>query len=155
MKLDFPIRTIFYAIDETIREYRKFSLSNLNRVDPDMTVDQFMVLTLLEAEPQYSQADIANLIFRDNASITRMIESMVRKGYLSRSVDPEDRRRFKLRCTAKGERALEQLAPTIRANRKQALEGVSQEELEQLSRTLKKITANCRQSRLREAEQRK
>lgn len=102
-----------------------------------------MVLAFLEKHPDLSQKEIASLVFKDNASMTRMINLMVTKKYLNRSINPKNRRRFNLEITTKGKQVLENLGPIVNDNRNKALNGVTEEELLQLESILKKIVSNC------------
>ena len=72
-----------------------------------------------------------------------MINLMVKNAYLERTVNTSDRRRFTLHITSKGHKAIETLVPTIKTNRKQALKGITEEEIALVNTILEKITANC------------
>ena len=136
-------KTVFYTIERAIKEYRKFAQNNIADKVKDITVDQALILFFLEKHPELSQQEIATLVFKDKASVTRMINLMVSKGYIERSINEENRRRFKLKITDDGTKILSDLSPIISNNRKKALQGVSQEELIQAETTLNKIISNC------------
>jgi DNA-binding MarR family transcriptional regulator len=72
-----------------------------------------------------------------------MIQLMVRNGYLKRKVHKEDKRRSSLQITVKGEDQIDLLMPVIRANRAQALQNISKEEIDQLHSILHKLITNC------------
>lgn len=137
-----PPKTVFYTIEKTIKSYRKFSTRNFLKVVDDITVDQKLILQYLDSYPELSQKEIAELVFKDTASITRMIDLMVNKNFLKRSINKVDRRRFKIELTKKGKTILSKLEPIIQQNRKIAFAGIPEEELAQLNKTLNKILAN-------------
>jgi DNA-binding MarR family transcriptional regulator len=139
-----PTGTVLYLIEQAIKEYRKVSQRNITKIVNDITVDQCLVLIILNKDEKISQNELANLIFKDNASITRMIELMVKKGYLNRTIHKEDRRKFNLELTEKGKKTIELLEPVILINRETALNGLSLEEINLLDKTLNKIIANCK-----------
>lgn len=143
MNLNPPSETIFYTIETTIKEYRKFSQKKLSDEVNDMTIDQGMILAFLDRYPDKTQKEIAAMAFKDNASMTRMLDLMEKKNYLKRSINPANRRRFNIEITTKGKDVLKTLAPIIKNNREQALNGVSEEEIIQLETILKKIKSNC------------
>jgi len=143
MKLVLPSKTIFHAIESTIKEYRKFAQKNISEAIEDMTIDQGLVLIFLDEYPDMTQKEIAELVFKDNASMTRMINTMVKKKYLKRSMHAEDRRRFNIEITPKGKEVLKILPPIIQNNRNSSLHGISKNEQKQLETILKKIRANC------------
>ena len=144
MYLKIPSKTVFYTIDKTIKSYRKFAQKNISKVVNDITIDQKLILHYLNDYPELNQKEIAELVFKDNASMTRMINIMVKKNYLNRSMNDEDRRRYNLEITDKGKEVLLKLPPVIMSNRQKALEGITKEELIQLEKTLNKILSNLK-----------
>lgn len=139
-----PTGTVLYLLEKAIKDYRKLSQKNISKVVKDITVDQCLVLIILSKDEKISQNEIANLIFKDNASITRMIELMVKKDYLNRTVHTEDRRKLSLQITEKGKKTLELISPIVLINRNTALNGFSTEEVELLDKILNKIITNCK-----------
>lgn len=137
-----PLKTVFYHIEKTIKEYRKYSQRNLIKIDRSITVDQALVLNLLHEQPQLSQREMAALLYKDNAAMTRMIEGMVKKELLEKFPHPEDKRKSLIHLTGKGQKILKQIIPVVLNNRKTALEGFTEEEVEQLSVLLGKIVSN-------------
>jgi DNA-binding MarR family transcriptional regulator len=143
MELKSPSETIFYTIESTIKEYRKSSQKNLSTEVNDMTIDQGMILVFLDKYPEKTQKEIAAMAFKDNASMTRMLDLMEKKNYIKRSINTSNRRRYKIEITSKGTEVLKALTPIVMSNRKNALQGISEEEIAQLEQTLLKIKANC------------
>lgn len=146
MKSNTPTGTVLYSLEQAIKEYRKISQKNISKIVTDITVDQCLVLIILNKNSDYSQKEIANLIFKDNASITRIIELMVKKDYLKREINEFDRRKFNLKITEKGQNTIELLSPVIAHNRETALNGLTNNEIEFLNKILNKIISNCKTS---------
>ena len=144
MNLSLPSETVFHKIESSIRNYRKFSQKNISNEIKNITIDQSMVLLFLDKYPELNQNEIAELVFKDGASMTRMIDSMVKKLYLKRSMNEQDRRRYKIEITPKGKEILNKLPPIILNNRTKSLTGVTQVELMQLETILNKIITNCK-----------
>lgn len=144
MNIKNPTGTVLYSIEQAIKEYRKISQKNIVEIVKDITIDQCLVLMILEKDGKISQNELANLIFKDNASITRMIELMVNKDYLIRTIHNEDRRKFNLEITQKGKKTLDLIKPIVQSNREIALKDLSLEEINLLDKTLNKIIINCK-----------
>ena len=144
MKEQNPTKTVLYSIEHAIKEYRKISQKNIEKVVSDITVDQCLVLIILNENTNVSQIEIAKLIFKDNASITRIIELMVKKDYLTRETNVLDKRKTKLEITDKGTKTIDLLTPVIHLNRKTALNGLSLDEINMLDKILDKIITNCK-----------
>lgn len=141
--IELPSQTVFYTIEKAIKEYRRFAQKNLNEKIENITIDQALLLIFLNNHPELSQNEIGELVFKDNASVTRMIELMAKKDYLKRSVNKDDRRKYNFSITDKGQKILNNLSTIISSNRKSALDGITDNEITQLKNTLNKIINNC------------
>lgn len=142
MKFNTPTSTALYSIEETIKAYRKLSQKNISSVIPDITVDQALILIVI-SQSDKSQSEIADLVFKDYASMTRIVSLMISKDYLLKTIDKGDKRKTKLTITEKGRDVIKKLKPMIDKNRETALANISEEELQQMYNTLRKITSNC------------
>ncbi|MEA9412696.1 MULTISPECIES: MarR family winged helix-turn-helix transcriptional regulator [unclassified Flavobacterium] len=146
MKQKTPTGTVLYTIEQTIKEYRKICQKNIQKIVDDITVDQCLVLIILNDNATISQIEMAKLIFKDNASVTRIIELMVKKDYLTRETNELDKRKSKLVITEKGQKTIVLLTPVFKLNRNTALDGLSADEIELLDKILHKIISNCKTS---------
>lgn len=136
---------IFYTLEKSIKKYRQFAQRRLTDAGFEITIDQWLVLKTIQENAEFSQNQIADKIFKDLASVTRIIELLVKKDFLSRNFHATDRRRFELTITAAGEKILEDVFPIVSANRQQALAGLSARDIENLDTCLKEIASNCSQ----------
>jgi len=143
MPRDTPKQTVLYTAEQAVKVYRRLCQQNIDRVMDNLTVDQGLALMVLNSHPALSQQQLAELVFKDKASITRIIELLVQKALLARTEHPTDRRKSALSLTDRGRQTLAQLSDTIQLNQQTALQGVSEAELAQLDATLRKIIANC------------
>lgn len=139
-----PTYTIFYTIEKAIKEYRKFAFKTIQNTFKDITLDQALLIQFLHENPSLSQKEIAKLIFKDNASVTRMIELMVKNKYLKRSVNKNDRRKHKIELTDKAKCSIEEMNNIILSNRIAAQKGIDGNDIESMKRTLDKIIENCK-----------
>lgn len=133
----------FYTLDKSSRTYRQFAQRNMLGEGFELTIDQWLVLKAIMDDPDRNQQEVAEAAFKDFASVTRIIELLVKKGFLTREIHPQDRRRFLLTPTDKAERELTQMRPITEQNRKTALQGISKEQLAQLHQYLTQIIKNC------------
>ncbi|PIB30629.1 MarR family winged helix-turn-helix transcriptional regulator [Maribacter sp. 4G9] len=143
MNLKAPTDIVIYSIEKAIKSYRKMAQANIRKVERNITIDQVLLLILLKNGPDLTQVEMAEMLFKDYASITRMIELMVKNDYLTRNENQEDRRRKELIVSKKGENIITKLFPIIEENRNTALKGLSQSEIDLLDLLLKKIITNC------------
>ena len=138
-----PSETVFYLIEKAIKNYRKLAQQEISERVGNLTLDQALLLQFLIKNPGLTQSEIADLIFKDNASVTRMIELMVKNKFLSRSMNSNDRRRFNIELTKKTKDLLPELNMIITENRTKALQNIPQTEIDKVASILNKIIKNC------------
>lgn len=134
---------IFYNIDKAIRAYRNYAQRELKANDFTITIDQWLIIKAILENPGITQNEIGDLVFKDNASVTRIIDLMVKSEYITRHVHPDDRRKTNLEVTDSGKEVIRKVQNIVEKNRKTALSGVTKEELEVMYTALLKISENC------------
>jgi MarR family 2-MHQ and catechol resistance regulon transcriptional repressor len=82
--------------------------------------------------------DLGDLLLVSRANITGLIDHLEQKEYVTRAVDPSDRRARFARITAKGVELLDVFMPLHYRNAKSMLQGLSEAEKTQLLLLLKK-----------------
>lgn len=133
----------FYTIDKAIKTYRIYAQKKLRENGFKITIDQWIIIKSILENPGISQQDLGEKVFKDNASVTRIIELLVKSKYLEREINQNDRRKSNLRVTEEGKSIIEKVQNLVLQNRKMALNGISIEHLEILNETLKTIIKNC------------
>lgn len=136
-------QVLFYTLEKAIKSYRQFAQRRLNELNQDITIDQWLTLKTIHDNPGISQKEIAVGVFKDQASITRIIDALVQKGFLQRKSSLQDRRRFDLELSSLGENVLDELYPVIQKNRNIALGGFNNEDVRKLQDQLERIIQNC------------
>ena len=135
--------TFFYSLERAIKTYRQYAQANLDRHGLDITIDQWLVLKTLRDNPDASLARVARDVFKDVASITRIVQLLETKGYVSRIANAADRRRSTLKLTRSGTSIVTSLEPVIAANRRGALEGIAADDLKRSQKVFDAIVGNC------------
>lgn len=134
---------IFYSLDRAIRQYRKLAQANIDRAGIAITIDQWLVLQVIREHDDLTQTDIAERVFKDQASVARMISLLLTRGLLASEPSPSDGRRSRLRVTPTGLQTLNAVEPVVLNNRHLALQGLSEDDLTVLKRLLERIYTNC------------
>lgn len=135
---------IFYSIDKAIRTYRQYAQKQLKSAGYSITIDQWLVIKTLLENPNIKQQDLGEKTFKDNASITRIIELLEKAEFLRRKNNVEDRRRSGLEVTEKGIKIITDVQQIVLKNRSVALAGINKSDLEVTKKVLLQITQNCK-----------
>ena len=134
---------LFYSLESAIKAYRRFAQARLSAAGIDITIDQWLVLKTLHESPDITLHQIGTSVFKDFASVTRIVQLLERKGLLRRKPHPNDGRRSELVLTSAGESVIRTVEPIAQANRRQALDGIDADDIARLRAVLKRITDNC------------
>ncbi|WP_028022391.1 MarR family winged helix-turn-helix transcriptional regulator [Enterovibrio calviensis] len=100
------------------------------------------VLKIIRVKKNITAIDIAHLLNRDKAQVTRLLNALIEQGLIQKEPNPEDKRSQCLRLTNSGEQILKQIAGIDASVFKQLSEGVSEEEWEAFTRIADKMTRN-------------
>ena len=134
---------LFYSLESASKAYRRFAQARLHESGVDITIDQWLVLKTIHESPDITLQKVGAAVFKDFASVTRIVQLLERKGLLRRKPHPTDGRRSELVLTSSGESVIRTVEPIAQANRRRALEGIDAKEVAQLRELLKRIVENC------------
>jgi len=89
-----------------------------------------------------SPTAIAERLLVTTASMTSLLDTLERRGLVTRSPDPDDRRKLLVTLTADGQQAVDAFLPEIVALQTATMAGLTEAEREQFRRTLAIIREN-------------
>lgn len=87
--------------------------AQLEAVGSDITSVQYAALMTVGRNPGIDQASLASDIAIDRATITGVVDRLVAKGLLTRSISKRDRRARELEITEQGSLILTQIEPAV------------------------------------------
>ncbi|MCC0027906.1 MAG: MarR family transcriptional regulator [Zhengella sp.] len=108
----------------------------------DITPVQFAALNALNHRPGIDQATLAGLIAYDRVTIGGVVDRLVNKGLVIRSVNPSDRRARCLRLAPAGEKLLDEVEPLVLRVQDRILCSLDEDERAMLVTLLKKAARN-------------
>lgn len=135
--------TLLYTLDKCFRTYNQFAQRNVRKAGYDITIDQWLILKSVAENPDITQNDISKIVFKDNASITRIIQLLVNAGYLVREEHPTDRRRVNLTLTESGKKITAEVNEIAISNRAAALQHIDADQINEMKHLLQQIINNC------------
>lgn len=133
---------ILFQIDKTSKVAKTYSQKEFDRLGFGITVDQWILLKILDESGKMSQKELAGKSLRDPASITRTLDLLEKKELLFREVIEGNRRKYQIVLTKNGQAFILKNMKLIKEHRRLSVEGLSSEDLKELSRMLEKIQGN-------------
>lgn len=107
--------------------------------DEELTFSQWTTLVALHDGRVSTAGDLANNICHDAGSLTRMIDQLEKRGFVSRARDENDRRVVRLALTPRGRGVVEALAPRVMHFWNGLLSGFSHAEVDMLINFLTRL----------------
>jgi DNA-binding MarR family transcriptional regulator len=132
---------LFNLIEKTNKVIRRYSQVRFSEAGIELTVDQWLVLKKISDSERITQIELANAIFKDRASITRILDLLLEKKLVKKD-SGVDKRAYELTLTAAGEKFMEQAFTVVKNVRKKGIETMSEQEQDQLRISLQKIIKN-------------
>src|SRR5690606_19916877 len=129
-------------LDCTARRVKQYAQTQFNLGNYGVTVDQWTVLKNLNKTENVSQKELAKLCGKDQPTLTRIIDLLVKKGFVERIIHELDRRSFIVQLSEKGQEKVNELEPNVREIRMKAWENLNEDDFEHLQRILNTIYNN-------------
>ena len=139
-----PYSMYSFLLDRTARSVKQYAQKRFKELGFNVTVDQWLVLRHLYDNNDLNQKELAELVFKDTPTLTRIIDLLCDKGLTKRKLHPDDRRSFNICLTTQGRAKVEQLKPKIKDVRLKAWEGLSERDFAQFKRILNAIYFNLK-----------
>lgn len=111
-----------------------------------LTAQEANALRMLSWSKQMTQQKLAHLLGIDKSQVTRLVNKLEKEGYLTREVNPEDRREKLLTPTEKADAVRQQDLELTNHYYEWLLSCLSEEEREQFTATLEKLAERARES---------
>ncbi|MEI8390110.1 MAG: MarR family transcriptional regulator [bacterium] len=131
-----------YVMGKTVQSiknliFREFKSRNFN-----ITPEQWAVMSYLHKEDGLYQKQIADFLFKDKPTVTRILDILEKRNLIIRISDEKDRRKFKIYLTQDGKDTVVQLLPVAKEVQHKIKEKITAEEIEILKTILNKIYLN-------------
>ncbi len=104
-----------------------------------LNVTEWRLLAVLGRYPDLSATELAERTAMDKVAVSRAVASLVAEGRLTRKVDGHDRRRARLRLSAKGYRIYDEVAPLALAYEQKLLSSLDAAERSTLDALLSRL----------------
>lgn len=131
-----------FLLDRTARKVKQYAQQQFRELGLNITVDQWIVIKQLHEQQEMRQNDLAELVNKDNPTLTRIIDLLSDKELIVRKQNPNDRRSFVVSLTPHGTELVETISPKVKDIRLRAWNGLSQKDFDQFKMILNTIYNN-------------
>lgn len=131
-----------YRISQTSKRLQSALQQRFRQAELDVSFEQWTVLLALWKKHGRSQQELSVDTCRDQTSLSRLLDTMVRRNLIIRVQSPEDRRTNLIYLTRRGRELERLLLDEAEQLQKQALSGISEEDVVRFLRILDQIDTN-------------
>lgn len=131
-----------FLLERTVRQFRKYSQQLFDEQGITISGEQWVVLKRIGESEGINQREIADLTYKDPASVTRILDLLEKQDLVKREAVENNRRTYALFLTKKGQKLVEKITPLAIEVRRKGLENLKSEETETLKRILNQIYEN-------------
>ena len=129
----------FYLLERAVRQFRKYSQQLFDEQGITLSGEQWVVLKRISENEGINQREIAELTYKDPASVTRMLDLLEKQDLVSRQPVENNRRTYALFLTIEGKKLVKKITPIAVAARKKGLENIREKDAEKLKQVLNQI----------------
>ena len=133
---------ILFQIEQANKASKQYSQREFDRLGISITVEQWILLKIISESTDLSQKELAIKSSRDPASITRTLDLLQKKDFVTREKVPNNRRSYFICLTEKGAQFIKEHLKLVTAQREKSVEGLSKKEIEVLSDLLTRVRKN-------------
>ncbi|MDF1694521.1 MAG: MarR family transcriptional regulator [Saprospiraceae bacterium] len=135
-------KKIGFLLERTTRIAKLSFTKAFKKLNVDITPEQWIVLDKLDLKGEMSQKEIGNESFKNAPTISRIIDNLVRKGYVSRTSEESDRRKTAISLTQEGEKVIQLCRQEVDALRDLSWNNLSDQDYEDFNRIIDQIFLN-------------
>ncbi|MCJ7434864.1 MAG: MarR family transcriptional regulator [Anaerolineales bacterium] len=127
---------IFQLIEQASKKLKQFQRRTIQ--ESNLTPPQYFILSLLWEKDGAPFKDLASASFSSRATITGIVDTLEKKGLVTREPNHDDRRSLLVSLTGKGKK-LRQSTPTLETIFRSCCSSLDLAEIQQLTVLLKKL----------------
>lgn len=140
--------SIHYELEQTSRLMKKLTNQLFTKLGIVMTVDEYSALDTISVNAGICQRDLAKLILKDRANTGRILNSLEKKGFITRFIDTKNNRLVKkMGITEAGYKDLKAVTEKLNSYiEKITVTKISPSEVDKVQQTLKQFRMSLEQA---------
>ena len=131
-----------FLLERTSKKLKQSLQKIFNEIGAEVTVDQWVILYELRQHGLLSQNQLGENTYKDAPTVTRIIDLLAKKGLVKRKMSKEDRRKYFIDLTSKGNEMVDKLLPHLVDYRKKGWRGLKKSDLVVLREILDQVFEN-------------
>ncbi|MGB1241815.1 MAG: MarR family winged helix-turn-helix transcriptional regulator [Chitinophagales bacterium] len=131
-----------FHLEKAYKQFKKYKNECFKKAGIDITGDQWILLKNIHENEGINQRELAKKSFKEPASITRILDILERKTWVTRRNAANDRRTYELYTTDAGKALVVKILPIAIDIREKGMKDIAEENVTKLSQMLIQIFKN-------------
>ena len=132
--------TIFYQIELTAKYCKMLGQQVFEEYNTDITLEEYTILDTLSERKDLCQRDLAKLILKDRANTGKLLDTLEKKGFVTRKLAIKNNRPVKIiEITERGKEEANNAANKIRPHYLQVMEKINNSDIGHVGELLKEL----------------
>lgn len=127
---------------QLVHQLKRQILEQSEVLDMNLTSMHVRVLKVIKMKPNCTANDIAKILSRDKAQVTRLLNSLIEQNLIKKVPNPEDKRSQRLLTTDNAEDIFNQIKKVDATVVEKLTKGFTEQECVEFQRMLNKINKN-------------
>ena len=135
-------KPVGFLLERTTRLVKLQFHKAFKDLEVDMTPEQWVLLDTLYQNNNQAQKDLGDRSYKNAATISRILDVLAKKEWITREMSTEDRRVFIISLTAKGKKTVEKVQSIVDGLRVKGWENLSKKDYDDFTRIMNQILQN-------------
>ena len=132
--------TIFYQIELTAKYCKLLGSQVFEKYGTEISCEEYSVLDVLANSPTMCQRDLAKIILKDRANTGKLLDSLEKRGYVTRTLSINNNRPVKIvEITNEGVKKAEEVLEKIKPHFQRIMEKINNSDVARVSDLLKEL----------------
>lgn len=122
-------KKLYLSLGKSTKLLRERLNALLESADSNISFDQWLIVDLIGMQAGINQKTIVKVLYKEPASVSRMVNKLISKKLIVRSINPLDKKAYQLFLSNNGKTLFEKIKPAIDKEFKEIFTNIYEREL--------------------------
>jgi len=122
-------KKLYLSLGKSTKLLRERLNALLETADSNISFDQWLIVDLIGMQAGINQKTIVKVLYKEPASVSRMVNKLISKKLIVRSINPLDKKAYQLFLSNNGKILFEKIKPEIDKEFKEIFTNIYEREL--------------------------
>lgn len=142
-----PKKFLGYLMAHAMKAVSSRLIDKFGEIGHPITRHQWLIMakTFHFENDKLLQSDIVDMMLGDKTQVTRAVDDLVKKGWITQEIDKDDRRNRVLKITKEGKKVVPELMVCVKETIAETTHNIPKQDMETAKRVLAQIIENSQE----------